>query len=251
MDLLKPINVEELTGHRYYAIEQLTSLNRIVALKDLGFSLAEIAELLNESISTEQLRGMLRVRQSEAQQRLLDEHEHLGRIEARLRQIELEDNVSHYDVVIKKNDPITVACVRDFIPNYSEQGSLWKTLEGYLAMHRVHSSGPCFTIYYDDEYKESEVDAKVCEPIDVNLNESSRVKVQELESVESMACIVHHGPLNTISEAYNAILKWIEENEYKINGPEREIYLKPAKSGNQFDPKAVTEIQFPVKKIGL
>lgn len=248
-ELLNPIHVDEWTGYRYYSFEQLPRLNRILALKDLGFSLGEIGELLDEDVSLEQLRGMLRVRQSEAQKRLHEEQERLGRIEARLKQIELEDKMSEYDVIIKQVEPITVACMRDTIPSYSQQGALWKALEGYLAMHRVRPNGPCFTMYLDEEYKESDVDAMVCEPINMDLTESSRVKVQQLPGVETMVCAVHHGPFTTISEAHNAIHKWIEDNGYRVNGPEREIYLNPAKGGSQTDPKTVTEIQYPVEKV--
>jgi len=249
VDLFKPVCVDEWTGYRYYAFEQLPRLNRILALKDLGFSLTEIGELLDEDVSLEQLRGMLRVRQSEAQQHVREEQERLERIEARLKQIELESKMSEYDVVIKKVEPVKVACVRDTIPSYSQQARLWKTLEGYLAMHRVRPSGTCFTLYLDEEYKESEVDAMACEPINVDLAESSRVKVQELSGVEMMACTVHHGPFTTIGEAHNAIHKWIENNGYRVNGPERELYLNPAKGGSQTDPKTVTEIQYPVEKV--
>ena len=248
MELLQPIHVDEWTGYRYYSFEQLPRLNRILALKDLGFSLAEIRDFL-EDVSLEQLRGMLRVRQSEAQKRLEEEQERLARIEARLKQIEMESIMSQYDVVIKQVDPIMVACVRETIPTYSQQGSLWNALEGYLALHNVRPNDPCFTMYLDEEYKESNVDAMVCEPINVDLTESSRVKVQKLPGVETMACTVHHGPFTTIGEAHNAILKWIEDNGYRVNGPEREIYLNPAKNGSQTDPKTVTEIQFPVEKI--
>jgi len=248
MGLLKPMHVDEWTGYRYYAFEQLPRLNRILALKDLGLSLAEITGLLDEQVSLEQLRSMLRVQKSEAQRRIQDEQERLNRIEARLRQIELEEKMSEYDVVIKQVDPIQVASLREIIPAYNQQAALWKALDGYLAIHRVRPSGPCFTLYLDEEYKESDVDAMACEPIDVDLIESSRVKVQLLPGVETMACTLHHGPFTTIGEAHTAIHRWIEENGYRINGPEREVYLNPAKAGSQTDPKTVTEIQYPVEK---
>ena len=211
MHLLEPIHVDEWTGYRYYAFEQLARLNRILALKDLGFSLAEIAQLLDENVSLEQLRGMLRVRQSEVQQRVQEEQERLEKIETRLRQIEMESKMSHYDVVIKSVDPLTIAYVQDVIPSYNQQAALWNALEDYLAMHHVRPNGPCFTIYFDEGYQESDIDTMVCEPIDTTLPESARVKVKELQGVESMACTLHHGPFTTISEAYNAILKWIED----------------------------------------
>ena len=56
------------------------------------------------------------------------------------------------------------------------------------------------------------------------------------------------GPFVSIGEGYEAILKWIDSNGYKICGPSREVYLRPANSGSQTDPDTVTEIQFPVIK---
>ena len=116
-------------------------------------------------------------------------------------------------------------------------------------MHRVRPSGPCFTMYMDEDYRESDVDAMVCEPLDVELAESSRIKVEQLPGVETMACTVHHGPYAALHQAHTAIHKWIEDNGYRVNGPEREVYLSPAKAGSQTDPKSVTEIQYPVEKV--
>ena len=44
--LLKPAHVDPFTSYRYYTIDQLGQLNRILALKDLGLSLEQIAQLL-------------------------------------------------------------------------------------------------------------------------------------------------------------------------------------------------------------
>lgn len=156
--------------------------------------------------------------------------------------------MSKYDVVIKKVDEMKTASVRDVVPTPPEQGGLWGELEGYLAMHRVRPNGVCFTLYHDDEFKERDWDLEVCEPIDVDVSESQRVKVRTLPAV-SMACTMHNGPFTTIGEAYNAIGKWSTDNGYRITGPCREVYLKPAKNGSQTDPETVTEIQFPVEKV--
>lgn len=68
MGLLKPAQVDPSTGYRYYGAEQLARLNRILAFKDLGFSLEQIAELLHEPIPSAQIWGMLRLKQAELQQ---------------------------------------------------------------------------------------------------------------------------------------------------------------------------------------
>src|SRR5690349_14634726 len=87
--LLKPSTVDKFTGYRYYSINQLPRLNRILALKDLGFSLEQIEQMLG-GVSLEEMRGMLKLRQAEQEQKLAEEEARLRRIAMRLRQIELE-----------------------------------------------------------------------------------------------------------------------------------------------------------------
>jgi effector-binding domain-containing protein len=248
MDLLKPVDVDPFTGYRLYEYSQLSTLHRILALKDLGFSLEEIGRLLDDGLSVEQMRGMLKLRETDARQRVQEEAERLQRIGARLRQIEQESCMSRYDVVIKSADEIKVASVRGVVPTPPEQGMLWEELEGYLAAERVRPVGACFTLYHDDEFKERDWDLEVCEPIDTEPGGTQRVKVWSLPAAEALACTIHHGPFVTIGEAYNAIGKWITDNGYRIVGPCREIYLEPSNNGSQTDPNTVTEIQFPVEK---
>lgn len=232
-------------------------LHRILALKDLGFSLEEIRHLLSGELSADQMRGMLKLRQAEIRQKVSEEAERLDRVDVLLDQIEKEDTMSKYDVVIRKVDPIKVASVRGVVPTPPDQGSLWGELESGLARQHVRPSGPCFSLYHDDEYKERDWDIEVCEPVSVKIVPGKRLRARQLPLVESMACTIHHGPFTTISEAYNAIGKWIEANGYRISGPSREVYLREARpvgtreSGSvvQNDPETLTEIQFPVEKV--
>lgn len=65
LGLLRPARVDPATGYRSYAAGQLARLNRIVALKDLGFTLDQVATLLADEIPAEQVRGMLTLRRAE------------------------------------------------------------------------------------------------------------------------------------------------------------------------------------------
>lgn len=65
LGLLKPAQIHGRTGYRFYALDQLPRLHRILALKDLGFPLEQIATILAEGLPATQLRGMLRMRQAE------------------------------------------------------------------------------------------------------------------------------------------------------------------------------------------
>jgi len=250
LGLLKPAEVDRFTSYRYYSASQLPRLNRILALKDLGLSLDQIGQLLEDDLSPEQIRGMLRLKQAEIRQQVQEEQARLARVEQRLRYIEQEDKMPTYDVVVKKVASQRVAAVRGVIPSYGEQGQLWDELCAYLAQHKLESAGPCFTLYYDEGYKERDVDAEVCEPVsaDAPLTSRERVKVYELPTVETMACVVHRGRYDDLGQAYMDLLAWIEANGYQIAGPNRDVYLSGPESGG--DPTTyVTEVQVPVEKM--
>jgi len=249
MGLLKPIEVDRFTGYRYYEFDQLPRLYRILALKDLGFSLEEIGRLLEDNLSTEQMRGMLKLRQAEIRQRVEEEEERLDRVELWLRQIEQENSMSKYDVVIKQIEPLKVASVRGVVPTPPDQRSLWDELIAYLNGQGAKMIGPPMAIYHDKEFKERDWDIEVVMPIVDELASTNGVKVYDLPSFEKMACVVHTGPFATIGEAYDALAKWIDQNGYHIVGPGRELNLRlPDKLGDQNDPNTVNEIQFPVEK---
>jgi DNA-binding transcriptional MerR regulator len=57
--LLRPAYVDPVTGYRSYEVSQLAELNRLIALKDLGFTLQQVQAILAERVSAAELRGML------------------------------------------------------------------------------------------------------------------------------------------------------------------------------------------------
>ena len=250
LDLLKPMEVDRFTSYRYYSADQLPRLNRILALKDLGLTLEEIGALLVDGLPAAQIRGILRLKQVEASERVEEERARLSRVEARLKQIEEEGKMPTYEVVVKKVPAMRVASVRDTIPTYSQQDSLWGELESYLGQNEIHPAGPCFTLYHDAEYKERDVDAEACEPVGLATHGKGRVVVRELPAVESMASVVHKGTFGTLDQAYQAILSWIQANGYRVVGSDREVYLHTSNGpARQDDPSYVTEVQIPVAKV--
>jgi DNA-binding transcriptional MerR regulator len=259
LGLLEPAQIDRFTSYRYYSIDQLPRLNRILALKDLGLSLEQIGELLNNGLSPEQLRGMLKLKQAELQQQAEQVQEQLARVKVRLSQIEQEGKMPKYDVVIKKIEPQWVASIRDVVPTPPDQGRLWDELDAYLGQHKVKTVGPCLTIYHDTEYKERDWDLEVCEPLGTPIPGSERVRVRELPGVETMACVLHHGDFSNIGETYNAMMAWIQANGYQIVGSNREVYLRavaypdakaeyPASYLTDKEENRLTEVQFPVEK---
>lgn len=244
--LLKPADVDRFTGYRYYTVDQLPRLNRILALKDLGFSLERIARLLDGDLPPAQIRGMLQMKRAEIEQHLEAEGARLARVEARLRQIEQEGKMPTYDVVLKQIEPLKVVAARDVIPTYSDVDKLFGTVFGHLGQHRAKPAGPLLAIYYDEEYRERDVDVEAAVPVAESLPGGEQVTVQELPGGE-MASLIHKGAYQTIGEAYAALMAWVEASGYNVAGPNREIYLTGP--GDADDPADyVTEVQLPVEK---
>lgn len=245
--LLKPAHVDHFTGYRYYSASQLPRLNRILALKDLGFSLEQITKLLDDSIPPAQIQEILRLKQAELQQQLEAEQARLARVEARLKQIEQEDTMPDYEVIIKKIEPMTVVSIREILPNYAAVGRLFSELYDYLHLtHGIKQGRYDAAIWHDDGYKESDVDGEAVVAIESPLPGNERIKVYELPGFETMVCTVHHGSYVTMRQAYTSLLSWIETNGYQIIGSNREFYIQ---GGHEQDNESyVTEIQFPVAK---
>lgn len=248
LDLLRPARVDRFTSYRYYSAEQLAQLNRILALRDLGLSLEQVRQVLRDGLPAEQLRGMLRLKQAELEQHLAEEEERLQRVAARLRQIEQEGTMPTHEVVLKAVPALRVAALRGIVETYGAQGSLWNQLGEYLQSRGVKPTGPCFTIDHNEEYREKDVDVEVCEPVDADLDDAGSVRIYDLPAVPQMASMIHHGPYDDLSGAYQKFMAWIQTNGYRIVGPNREIYLRNVADHGVEPQDLVTEMQFPVAK---
>lgn len=251
LGLLKPQQVDRFTGYRYYAIEQLPQLQRILALKDLGLSLEQIAQALDAHLSLEEMRGMLRLKRAEVEQQAQAEQARLARIEARLRYLEMEGKMPEYEVVVKKVEPRWVAFEREVVPTIAEMqprcNAMFSEIYTWIETQGIKPDGPPLSIYYNHEYTEQNIDVETAAFIEkppAGLHGTDHVKLRQLAGVERMASTLHSGRLDNILEAYATIGKWIQANGYRIAGPCREIYLQPPQSD-----KPVTEIQYPVEKI--
>ncbi|HMI23200.1 MAG TPA: helix-turn-helix domain-containing protein, partial [Streptosporangiaceae bacterium] len=107
--LIRPACVDAATGYRLYQASQLDELNRVIALKDLGFTLQQVQAILEEKVSAAELRGMLKLRRAEIQASIEAETTQLARVEARLLTIEDGARVPADGVVVKRLAPVRVA----------------------------------------------------------------------------------------------------------------------------------------------
>ncbi len=264
LGLLAPSEVDQWTGYRYYTIDQLSRLNRIVALNGLGLTLRQIGDLLadDDSVSPERLRGMLAMRRAEIEQELMEKQMQFAGVEARLRQIEQEGKPSPYEVVVKSVEPQPVASIRQFFPNVFEMGYYCRVLYGrlyaHMAAHKLESTGPEVTLYHLEEYRETDVDVEIALPVARGALDSraatadEAILFHELPGTELAASVIYEGSYAEVQPAVLALLAWTGSHSHTIAGPMRELHLSgPAHVDGVLQEPAILELQIPVRQVNL
>lgn len=249
LGLLKPAHVEPLTGYRYYSAKQLSRLHRIQMFKEMGLSLEQIRHLLETDFPPEHLRSLLTVKSLELHQQLQELQDRLVHIEIWLTQFADDASLPAYDVLLKHVEPCNVLEAQVTLAAWSEREAtvapLYQEMHAYCEQYGVKASGPALTIYYDEAYQTHDIHIGVSLPIAGSCPSSERFRSSTLPA-QVVASVIHHGPCQTISPAYTALLHWIDAHAYRISAPSREVNLAYEKGGSPFSD--VTEVQIPVEK---
>jgi len=246
--LLKPLALDPETGYRYYSLDQLPRLNRILALKELGFPLEQIAQLLEEGLSVEQLHGMFMLKQTQTQQMIDTEQARLTRIAARLRQIEQEGKMPAYEVLLKQVDALWVASCREIVPLDSGLEQSYRKVVAYLDQQRVQPGSPVLRLLYSRSEQRDDglyIDMEVAIPLSTALPGNEQITIRTLPG-GLVASTIHTGYGLSLGQAHAALYRWMKDNEYQVIAPPRQVLLR---YGEYMDPAHyVTEVQFPVAK---
>ncbi|MEW9527183.1 MerR family transcriptional regulator [Microbispora sp. NPDC049125] len=230
LGLLRPAWTDQVSGYRYYEAGQLSRLNRLIALKDLGLTLQQVGQVLEEKVGLEELHGMLRLRRAELEAQVAGDTARLARVEARLRMIETE-GVMPADVVIKSVPAIRLAELSGMVEGYESDKispviqPLYKELMKRLHEAGVQITGPAVAYY---EQTDEGVLVHAGAPVNVEQGKTYDFEVVDLPAVEQAATVIHHGPMDHVDVSFQRLAKWIEDNGYRSTGSSREVYLNCA-----------------------
>jgi DNA-binding transcriptional MerR regulator len=247
--LLPPARVDPFTGYRSYQADQLSRLNRIIALRDLGFGLDQIAELLTEQLDLPQLWGMLRLRQAELRTELAAATAQLGRIEARLRIIESEGQMPEDEVVIKSLPTLRVAELTEVAAGFHPEAigpvikPLCAELGRRLQSSQLQPTGPLLAYYEQAPDTDDQVVVHAAIPVTGDQRAEDGLPVLDLPGCEQAATIVHRGSMDNVLGTLAVLARWIEANGYSDAGAPRELYLECPEDVDGW----VTELQQPVR----
>jgi DNA-binding transcriptional MerR regulator len=249
--LLRPQRIDPETGYRYYSAGQLERLNRILALKELGLSLDQVARMLDDKISTAEIRGMLALKKAELERSLAEEAARLRHIESRLTQIEQQGSIGDYDVVVKSAPATPVLSMRAIYPTFDEVIAALREITQAVRTQVAAAARENMVVVahcdFDDENLDLEIGITLNRAINkpVRLPSGAELALAELPARDTLATIVRSGPLYQSHLAFGKLGVWMEANSYAIAGPCREVFLDMP---FQIPGDPAVEIQFPVTK---
>jgi len=241
--LLRPAYVDPATGYRSYTAVQLADLNRIVALKDLGFSLDQVATMIADDLGPAELRTMLTMRRAQLETTLAESQARLAQVESRLRG--LENDVPAADVVVKELPAVRLvgltATAASFTPDDITPvvHPLCAELGRRLPDADVRPAGRLTCLYEQQSEDEVVVRATVPAAVDAGGNLNG-LDVIDLPTTQA-ATLVHRGPIDQVLPPWQALARWLDDNGRRAAEPARELYLDTPEDPDNW----VTELQQP------
>jgi DNA-binding transcriptional MerR regulator len=244
--LLRPPYVYQETAYRSYDAGQLSRLNRIVALKGLGFTLEQVRYILDE-VSVEELRWMLRLRQAELHSQIASDTARLAQVEARLQIIEREGAMPADDVQIKRISGVRVAELTGTAASFEPDSispviqPLYDELRVRLDRAGLTPSGAAIA-YYEDATDGEGVLVHATLPVNADPGKDHDFAIVDLPEIEQAATIMHRGSMDNVMPTIQMLARWIDANGYRSAGYNRELYIECGENRDTW----VTELQEPI-----
>lgn len=240
LELLRPVNIHQQTGYRYYDRSQLRIYLLIEKLKGYGFSLAEVKGLL--MLSEEELADCIHVK-------MLDQYNRLNELRKTIRLMEdemfsMKGDISmneKYKVIVMHCPAQKVFGIRKTI-NIGQVSDLFEEVLIEMEKRGIKAAGASQRIFLGEEFS--------YENMDVEAQFQVIGDHPDIKKIPEQLCVsaVHNGPYDGLKNAYNAICSWLAEHpEYEVCGGAIERYIKDADhtvSPEEYE----TGVLFPVVK---
>lgn len=192
-----PVYVDVENGYRYYAAGQMAQLHRIIALKNMGFSIDDIRKMTD---GAEEKAFLL-----EKKQRILKE---IAALTDKLSQVEgylAKESINLSAPVLIKEIPQVIVCtMKRIIKSYDALFELMPQMGAQMELADCKCAQPayCFTQYLEPEYKEEDILVEICEAVTEKKQDSGDIAFKVFPKVPMAACIFHQGSYNTLHKTY-------------------------------------------------
>lgn len=239
--LFAPALVDEENGYRYYTMDQMAVLHRIIALKQAGFTIDDIKKINASSDAS----AFLIKKKADLMTKIADLTKQIAVINGYLSQGE---DALETPILIRTIPAVITATMQERIETYDALFDLMPRMGAQMEQLGCICAKPeyCFTNYLEPAYKDTQILVEICEAVTEKKEDTKSLKFKEFPEVQA-ACIYHKGSYRDFPRTYETVLKYIEDNGYEICGAIREKYIDGVWN-KETEEEWLSEIQIPVRK---
>ena len=235
--LFRPAWVDPSSGYRFYSPAQLPSLRRLLALRDLGMSRAELAEAT---------RGDADLRLALERRRQALEADRAA-IERRLAMLDIRvGRADDADVVVRALEPEPIATFDLRNAPGDDISAAFHELEAHVRDLATRAPRPPGAIPDED---------LIYVPVRRLGTPTDRVAFRRLPAGRA-ATLLHRGPYGSLPDAFSSLSAWVSRSGHRPVAPIRVLYLQfgaetdlrlPRGWTVEDDADFVTELQQPIE----
>ena len=268
LGLLKPAWINRYNGYRYYAPKQLTITGMILAYKDMGFSLGQIANLLSEGLENHELCKLLEKHIKKLEEQIRKDQIQVAKVKTCLEKIvdgggrtELEDMLASpqpltlpyqqeikMKVEIKHFAAFNIVGIQYLGKNeHSEIAMTWTAFNPRMDEIRHITGKTAYGICnIPDGLPEGDFEYICGLAVDQPGEIPNGMIARHLEEMQ-VAVFEHRGSFESLGETYSTIYqKWLPEAglEPLKKGFDLEVYDEDFKD---FAPDSIMYVYVPIK----
>ena len=204
--LITPDKKDGASGNRYYTIDTFTQIRTIRVFQNLGLSLDEIHEYFS---GTSDLHPIIK--------RLEKMRDELNLTIEKLKERTREKGGDIKEITI---DPQTIYCRTYNATSVADKTNLLR--DTALEAMRMYKTDTRKRLYFTEYSKDAPMDINYCVAIpDGSCGEFVKI-LPELKAIS----FFHHGAYEKVPEARKRLISYAEENNIKLTGVFRNIYLE-------------------------
>lgn len=246
--LLCPAYVDRETRYRYYTEDQVDQLMLIAELKTYDLRLEQIKAIM-ESKDTGLLERFLKARIEQLNSQITEQIRLRQYIEKKVYELQSGGRIMEQrrELIVETREFKAVWVMsRAAVIEITQIGNVTGGVFEEIFKNGLRPAGPVMTFYLDREFQPEHAHVEVCVPIEP-VEGMERIQGVKLLNPGLCAFCLYGGAYSQMGMAYAAVMKWIEENGYKISCAPFDVYLNDPRQVK--DPaELLTEVWFPIQK---
>jgi DNA-binding transcriptional MerR regulator len=246
--LFVPAHADSQTGYRYYTVAQIAALNRILVLKELGFALEQIGEIVRANVGPAELRNMLLLRRNDVERTVATESQRLRAIETRIAQLESDGTLAADDVIVRAEPARELLSLRRVVPSFAHARGLILELRDHARPVLRGAPLTLLAVGHSPQFEHDEIDVEfgfvLPADSDVEAPRGTPLVRRTLAAVDRMAVCVRVGLPEDAHLVTAKIGQFLALSGETLTGPGREMFLKPPDPERMHE--AVVEMQFAI-----